>query len=166
MIGIMSDTHDDLEGIRKAVNFFNSMNVGLVLHAGDVISPFTVKEFKALECRLEGVFGNNDGERWGLNEKFSEIGTELRDLIELEHDGVRICLYHGTYEAIVKALAESSIYDVVVRGHTHRAEITKRDETILINPGEVCGYLTGKKTVAVLDTGDMKADICDIHHNP
>lgn len=162
MIGIMSDSHDDIEGIRRAVDLFNSRRVDLVLHAGDLISPFTVKEFKRLNCKFRGVFGNNDGERYGLNEKFSEIGTELKDFIELEHRGLKICVYHGTYEAIVNALVEGNRYDVVVRGHTHRAGVIKKNKTILINPGEVCGYLTGKKTVAVLDTKKMEVEVYEI----
>ncbi len=159
MIGIISDTHDDLGGIRKAIQFFNSGDIDLVLHAGDIISPFTVKEFKKLNCKFAGVFGNNDGERRGLNEKLSEIGAKFNDILELEHGGVRICVYHGTYETIVNALANCNIYDVVIRGHTHTANITGKDKTLLINPGEVCGYLTGEKTVATLDIKKMKADI-------
>jgi predicted phosphodiesterase len=42
LIGIISDTHDDMSIIRKAVDLFNEREVGYVLHAGDLISPFTL----------------------------------------------------------------------------------------------------------------------------
>ena len=29
------------------------------------------------------------------------------------------------------------------------------DKTIIINPGETCGYLSGKKTVILLSTEDL-----------
>ncbi len=47
-IGIISDTHDNLALIKKAVTFFNGEKVDLVLHAGDFVSPFTALEFKNL----------------------------------------------------------------------------------------------------------------------
>ena len=53
MIGIMSDSHDNLTAIRKAVEFFNKKQVKAVLHAGDIISPFTVRAFKELRTRYE-----------------------------------------------------------------------------------------------------------------
>ncbi|HCL90984.1 MAG TPA: YfcE family phosphodiesterase, partial [Candidatus Atribacteria bacterium] len=47
-IGIISDTHDNLPKIKKAVGIFNREKVELVLHAGDFVSPFTFLEFKNL----------------------------------------------------------------------------------------------------------------------
>jgi len=41
MIGIMSDSHDHMEAIRAAVEVFNQAGVKLVVHAGDLIAPFT-----------------------------------------------------------------------------------------------------------------------------
>ncbi len=118
MIGIISDTHDRLEAIDEAVRIFNSRGVSAVIHAGDFVAPFTAQRFKALRAPMWGVFGNNDGERAGLSKKFAEIGVELRDFLELERDGVRICAYHGTIDGIVDALARSEKYDPVVTGHS------------------------------------------------
>jgi len=33
MIGIMSDSHDNLQAIRRAVEIFNSSDIDLVIHA-------------------------------------------------------------------------------------------------------------------------------------
>lgn len=162
MIGLISDTHDNLKAIRKTVDYINQQEVSLVLHAGDIISPFTVKEFKRLKAPLIGVYGNNDGERKILYEKFSEIGTELKDFIELEHNKRKIALYHGTIKQFGSALVKSRTYDVVVMGHTHSPEIREVDNTLVINPGEVCGYLTGKTTLSILNTKKMKARIHEI----
>jgi hypothetical protein len=162
MIGLMSDSHDNLPAIRAAVEFFNSKNVSLVLHAGDIISPFTVNELSKLKCQMRCVYGNNDGERKILSEKLSSIGAEVGEFMVLEHEGARICVYHGTQEEIVHALVESRRYDVVVRGHSHHPSVERRGETLLINPGECCGYLTGKKTVALLDASDHSAQIHEL----
>jgi hypothetical protein len=163
-IGIMSDTHDNLGAIRKAVDFFNSKRrVKLILHAGDFIAPFTVREFKKLNAKFIAVFGNNDGDRNHLRKNFlSAMGVELNDIQELTKGGKKFCLYHGTNEEIVNSLIERKKYDIFVRGHTHKAEITKRRGTLIINPGEVCGYLSGKMTVALLNLKTMKAEICEL----
>jgi len=162
MIGIMSDTHDNLEAIRKAVEFLNAQKVSLVLHAGDYIAPFTVNEFKKLSCPFVGVFGNNDGERKGLLRSFAEMGAEIKDFSAVEHQGKKIAVYHGTITELMTALIASGEYDVFVRGHTHVSEIRQEGKTLVINPGEVCGYLTGKKTVCLLDPEKMEAAIHEI----
>ena len=46
-LGIISDSHENMPLIAKAVELFNHEEVDLVLHAGDFISPITAKEFKA-----------------------------------------------------------------------------------------------------------------------
>lgn len=55
MIGIMSDSHDNLKAIRSALDVFNQANVELVIHAGDLISPFTAMEFEKLNAPLEAI---------------------------------------------------------------------------------------------------------------
>ena len=103
MIGIMSDTHDNLEAIRKAVEFLNAQKVSLVLHAGDYIAPFTVNEFKKLSCPFVGVFGNNDGERKGLLRSFAEMGAEIKDFSAVEHQGKKIAAHSIIKEMMYSA---------------------------------------------------------------
>ncbi|WP_406657679.1 metallophosphoesterase [Methanolobus sp. ZRKC2] len=151
MIGIMSDSHDNLEAIKDAVKFFNEKKVTTVLHAGDIISPFTSRAFKELDARLYFVFGNNDGDRNLLRKKFNNIGAECcEDFADLNIEGKHIALLHGIYESQVNAIAESGHFDIVVRGHTHVAGSKEINKTLIVNPGETAGVLTGKKTVALL----------------
>ena len=160
MIGIMSDSHDNINAIKKAVETFNKLDVDLVIHAGDLISPFTAKEFQELKPELVAVYGNNDGEREGLKMAYGDICL-LEDFKEISIEGWKFSIIHGTNSSIVDALARSGKYDVVVRGHTHEVEITG-DETIIINPGEVCGYVSGKQTVVLLDTDDLSHKIVEL----
>ena len=51
-IGIMSDTHDYLPNIRKAIEIFNEEKVDLVVHCGDFVSLFVIKEFKNLKAKV------------------------------------------------------------------------------------------------------------------
>lgn len=153
MIGIMSDSHDNLDAIRKAVSVFNEAGVELVIHAGDLIAPFTAREFKELKSEFLAIFGNNDGERDLLRHAYKDM-CHLEDFKEIEVQNKKIAVIHGTVEAIVDALVLSKKYDIIIRGHNHRQEVVM-GESLLVNPGETCGYVSGKKTVMLLDPDDL-----------
>jgi len=162
MIGVISDTHDNMEAIRKAVEFFNNKKVEFVVFAGDFLTPLSVEPFKNLECGLKGVFGNNEADKINVNKKLADIDSNFSDFLELEHDGKRIAIYHGHIPGILNALVECGIYDIVIAGHTHTPEITLEGKTLLLNPGECCGYLTGVQTIATLDVKELKAEIHEL----
>jgi uncharacterized protein len=159
-IGIISDTHENMDKIKSAVLLFNREGVGAVLHGGDIISPITAKEFSALKAPLTGVFGNNDGDKLFLTERFQEIGTLHKKRWEGTLDGKNFLLIHEP--DMLDALAASGYYDVIVYGHTHRAEISRRGKTLVINPGEGGGWITGKATAALLETETMEARLVEI----
>jgi len=50
----------------------------------------------------------------------------------------------------------------VVSGHTHVAGMERNGKTLVLNPGEVCGYLTGKSTGAIIDTKRMHAHFFEL----
>ena len=152
IIGLISDTHDNIYAIKSAVDKFNEERVKLVLHAGDYIAPFTAEHFKPLKAPMIGVFGNNCAETELLKEVYSGIGVEIRGYFtEIEEDGLKIALLHGHRSQDLDK-SDSGDYDVIVRGHTHRAKIEKKEDVLHLNPGEACGYLTGERTVAFMDT--------------
>jgi hypothetical protein len=158
-IGLMSDTHDRIDAVDKAIELFNGAGVECVLHAGDLVSPFIAPRFAKLKPKLYYVWGNNEGDREFIRVKFAELKIRpLGDFAALELGGRKIALLHGIQEEIVEALAKSESFDVVVRGHTHRAGISG-EKPLVINPGEVCGYLSGRQTVAMLDLTEMRAEI-------
>jgi len=154
-IGIISDSHDHKENIIKAVRCFNDESVDLVIHAGDIVAPFTIKEFKKLKSKMTVVFGNNDGERLGLSKVF-DIQVPP---IELTLDHKRFVVMHEPIN--LTALKKSNYYNVIIYGHSHNP-IVEKGETIVINPGESCAWLTGKATIAILDTTSMETRIIEL----
>ena len=104
LIGAISDTHDNLPQIEKAVKYLNTQKVELTLHAGDYVSPFVIAKFKALNCKLIGVFGNNDGDHELLKKRFSETSNcTIRDrFASVELEGYRIALLHGDETELLK----------------------------------------------------------------
>jgi uncharacterized protein len=63
---------------------------------------------------------------------------------------------------LLNALADSGYFDAIVHGHSHLKGIQTRGKTLMINPGEVCGYLTGRCTLALLDTVKNEAKILEL----
>lgn len=163
-IGAISDTHDNLPQIEKVVKFLNDQKVDLALHAGDYVAGFVVPKLAKLNCRLVGVFGNNDGDHELLKKRFSETSncTIHERFTQVQAEGFRIALLHGHETELLDAVIASGYFDAVVHGHSHFLSIQKKGKTLVINPGEVCGYLTGKCTVALLDTAKQEAKIAEL----
>jgi len=156
LIGILADSHDNLPCLSKAVEIFNERKVNYVFHAGDFVSPFTSKPLNNLNCKLVGVFGNNDGDKLLLKNRFKGVGEIYEDVYEDVIDNKRIILVHK--EKLVEKLAKSGEYDIIIYGHTHKVDL-REGKTLIVNPGECGGWLTGNPTVAILDTEKLKVEI-------
>jgi len=134
IIGIITDTHDDVERTDNAVALFKQRQVELVLHLGDWVTPFIVRRFRGL--RVIGLIGNNDGDVLALRKAMDDIKGELRGYsTSLELDGKKIALIHGTHYPLVEALSKSQLYDYVLFGHTHEREDQVEGECRILNPG-------------------------------
>lgn len=156
LIGLISDTHDHVPHINKAVRLFKERKVDLVIHSGDFCSPFTIPPFEGLP--LKAIFGNNDGDKYLLMEKCRDINAELLgEFFEFSADGCRLAVYHGTYPPITEALRSCGNYDVVISGHTHEAVQKKMGDTLAINPGTAHGF-GEEATIAFLDTGSLDVE--------
>lgn len=154
MIGIMADSHDNLTAIRKAVEIFNKLSCSLVLHAGDIVAPFAAQELRNLHCPVKAVFGNCDGEKDGLVSVFQEIGEISQAPLKFTHENLCFWLSHYPVED-----PKSKEVDVVVFGHTHRSQVNRDGNFLVVNPGETGGWVKGVSTVAVLDPKTLVVDV-------
>lgn len=160
-LGIVSDTHDDLDVVETAVETFEEESVDAVVHCGDVVAPFSATPFDG-PWDFYAVRGNNDGE-WGLEDAVEEFGSYLGEMGELTLDGAPIAVYHGTSQPIVDALCACGSYDYVLHGHTHQRAHEDRDGTVRINPGGIVfrDGMAGPAAV-VLDLTDGEVAVHDI----
>lgn len=154
-IGIISDTHDDMQAIELAVGIFNREKVSYVIHAGDITSPFTFEIFRKLACSFTGIFGNNDGDKLLLRDK-AEGNVHNQPHTLLLHNKKIIVIHEPD---IVHALSESGHFDIVIYGHTHRPEITIIKNTLVVNPGKAARLERGRSTIALVDLETMEARI-------
>jgi uncharacterized protein len=158
LTGIISDTHDNMATLKKAVEYFNARQVEHVIHAGDYVSPFTFRVLKELNASFTGIFGNNDGDRLLLQKQSGGMIRNQPYVFELA--GRKLIVMHE--HLIIDALAESGHYDLVVYGHTHVPEVRKVKDTLIVNPGEASGWLYGRSTIAVANLSEMTAEIIEI----
>ena len=154
LIAIMSDTHDDMQQIKKAVELINSRKAAHTLHAGDMVSPFTFEVMNELDCPFTGIFGNNDGDRVLLKEKSGGRMHIQPHMIEIH--GKFIAMVHEP--AAVEALALSGKYDLVIYGHTHLPYTKTEGRALVINPGKVARLHKGVSTMVFLDLATMQVE--------
>lgn len=153
-IGILSDTHDNVEAVKRATDLFAAEGVEVVIHCGDFVAPPVIPHLE--ECEVHGVLGNNDGEIAGLHAAFDALGngSELYGrFAELTFDGLSFAVLHGESLAEVQAIASAETYDYVCYGHHHVREQTEKGRTTLLNPGAHFPTVSEEhRTVAIVDT--------------
>jgi putative phosphoesterase len=156
-LGIVSDTHDNLDVVEKAVDVFERADVDAVAHCGDFVAPFSAAAFD-LGVEFHAVRGNNDGE-WALQNVVGDFGTYHGGLAEVTFDGVDVAVYHGTAGGVVDALVDCGTYDYVLHGHTHAYAHEQRGDTTRINPGGIeIDAAPNAPYAVVLDTETGKVD--------
>ncbi len=154
LIGIISDTHDHHQNVSKAVEVFKEHGVEYVLHAGDIISPFTARAFSELNAMFIAVFGNNDGEKLYLKSTIAGMGGEIHEYCyKGEIAGKKIYMTHTHHD--IDEVAASQMYNLVIYGHTHKQDIRHVGDTLVINPGEATDWITGSGHLVILNTQDM-----------
>jgi len=149
-VGLIGDTHDRVPAIAELVRQMQASGVGMVFHVGDYCAPFSLKPFEDAHVTLAGVFGRNDGDPQGLLSRAQAgFGAEL---FESPHSfdvgGRRILLVHDIGDVHKRSV---SGHEIVVHGSTHQQEMKTRGDTLIVNPGEACGWLFGTPSAAVLD---------------
>ena len=159
MIGIISDTHENEEAVKKAVKVFKEKNVELAVHCGDIISPPMLEHFKGLNMKF--VYGNNDGERVGLNNKAKEFSfEEITDEKNFVFKKKTFFVYHGTDKSKLDAAIKSNKYNYVLTGHTHIKRDEKIGKTRVINPGAL--FRIYPYTIALLDAEKDRLQFVEI----
>ncbi len=160
IIGLLSDTHDQLAAACAGVRTLRANGAEYLLHAGDVGGE------QIIDLLAEGpaafVWGNNDLSRTSLAEYARHLSVKcLDDFGEVELDGKKIALTHGDHEKAVRRILDEQQHDYLITGHTHVRHDRRVGRVRWINPGAL--YRAGVKTVALLDTASDLLRSVSVH---
>ena len=158
---ICSDIHDHVNNFATALKVANTAQCDSVICCGDLCAPFILDIYHD-ECDLpfHVIFGNNDGDRFHLNQKAIKLNKDVPTGKQIFLHGeflladtghslagippvISIALYH--YPEMARVIAGSGKYNVVCYGHSHKHNIEKLNHSIYVNPGSVMGYIPGNK---------------------
>ncbi len=146
-IGILSDTHDQVERTSRAVRRLADEGAEALIHCGDLTSPEVVYECALLPTHF--VFGNNDYDHAGLRRAMTVIGAVcLGRSGQIELGGKRIAVAHGDSTRDIERLAAAAP-DYLCFGHSHAPADEREGPTRWINPGAL--HRATIWTVALLD---------------
>ena len=140
LLGIMSDSHDHLENLAQALQICKKRKVGHILHCGDFVAPFVLKELNQAGIPVDGVFGNNDGDIYTMTRlSLTELtNVTLHSLLaSLELDGCKIAMTHTPEVGI--PLLQTEAFDLVCWGHTHFFDERDFNGHTGLNPGDIMG---------------------------
>lgn len=138
-VGIISDTHGQVDLALSAAREFIFRGAEAVLHCGDIGSDMVLTEmaalFQTLEIRLYVVLGNCDiVENWDFYP--DDIGVNVLGRFgELELAGKKIAMIHSDDERGFQHAAQANRYDYLFSGHSHVRHDKRHRRTRLVNPG-------------------------------
>jgi putative phosphoesterase len=171
LIGIISDTHDNLTGLQKAIQIFKDHKIEMLIHCGDWNSLYALeffdKEMKDLRIPIKSVVGNNTGDVKRIlmnnNKIQNPIEWSEKVTLSLDIDGKKTIIYHGDDYAILDALIESQRYDIIFTGHTHSPRNEVVGKTLVLNPGSTSyareSKIISEASIAIYNSQTNKAEI-------
>lgn len=166
-IGIIADTHGQVELAIAAAREFIFRGIEAVVHCGDIGSDMVLTEMaallQALDIPLYVVLGNTDS-HYDLKFFSNEIGIKLLGRFgEIEMAGRKIAVIHSDDEGRFQETVDSSKYDYVFYGHTHVCHDQKAAKTRVVNPGAAGRGM--HPSCAVLDLAEDNVTFFTIRRN-
>lgn len=147
-LGILSDTHNQLERTQRAVRLLADEGAQALVHCGDLATADIVAACAILPAWF--VFGNHDADSVPeLEQAAKQHGvTCLGWGGEIELAGKRIAISHGHLAREMRPL-RAARPDYLLSGHSHAAIAWNDDGIRCINPGAL--HRANPWTVALLD---------------
>ena len=150
-IGILSDSHNNVSNVQKALAIFSNYRPECLIYCGDATSIESIQWFR--EYPIIYTFGNGDLATGEIAATLKAYNQEnyAGFLFNGELSGKKIAVIHGHLIDQLDEMINNGQNDYVFTGHTHRRMNERVGKTRLINPGAVGGSGGESRSVALLD---------------
>ncbi|MFP4465527.1 MAG: metallophosphoesterase family protein [Candidatus Goldiibacteriota bacterium] len=147
-IGVLSDTHISGKGEGLPKEIFNIFkNTDIILHAGDFTHPEVITELESISSVI-GVKGNMDS---------FDIRYSGEELIKINEKYLAaVCHGAGKHMTTKTRMHKKFLRDkpdIIIYGHTHKAEIDNKEGIIMFNPGSPAAGFSGP-SVGIINITD------------
>jgi uncharacterized protein len=157
-IGIVSDTHNDRNRVRRALEWLRLESITTLLHAGDVSNGQILRLFAGFDLWL--ARGNMDQDPLLFQVSHELFGAgHYRNSHTLSLNGATVALVHSADSNTARGWIAAGTFDYVVHGHTHRPRDERIGQTRIINPGSLAqprGPFAPSFCTLDLTTGDLR----------
>ena len=167
-IALLSDIHDNVWNLEKALSNPTLQSAEALIFCGDLCAPFVVHQLgQGFSNPVHMVLGNNDGDVAAIIGNAANYAHVLLhgEYFRGELGGRTIAMNH--YPEKARDLAELGIYDIVCYGHNHTLAQEKIGPTLLLNPGPIMGYHGGRRedvpaTFMIFDTNTLHIEVVSL----
>ena len=149
-IAVLADTHIPTRlGALPGRVYEICAECDLILHSGDMVEISVIHDLQRF-ASVKAVYGNMDP---------YELRNMYPECLELELEGHRICMTHGSgsrfhIENRVFNRLKSSNPDIIIFGHSHVFHNDVKNGVLRLNPGAVCESMKRRSmALLVLENG-------------
>ncbi len=167
LVAVISDIHENFHNLILSLEDMNAKGIEKILCLGDLMNAGIAKILAAQEIPTYMIWGNNDGEKVDImrasyrEDSNLEVSLNTYDFLEIEDRLIFISHYNN----LAAPMAQSGLYDAVFYGHNHLQKKETVNDTLMVNPGELCAQKTGVCTYAVYNTETNDAEIITIENS-
>ena len=126
-IGVISDNHQKLDLLKQTLDFLVQNGAEFIIHAGDVCRYEALSLLEQTGLRYIVVYGNNDAALVKYHNDFN-----------LVEEPYYFKLAETKFKLMHLPFYMTPDTDIVISGHTHIFACEFKNNTLFLNPGEVC----------------------------
>jgi putative phosphoesterase len=163
LIGVLSDTHNNIGNLLKALRIFRERHITTLVHCGDMCNVTTAQQM--VDFNVIYVNGNMDNSAAAVNDAlwFSNPNSETPGaFFSGTVEGVKIGVTHGHMPSKLDKLIRYDGHAFVFTGHTHRQRDEMVGKTRVINPGALGGARYGPRTVCIVDLTSQEVEFIEV----
>lgn len=159
-IAVISDIHDNVPNLQKALDYITKEKINYIICAGDCQSMEVWEILEKIPQKTYAVLGNNDQHL--LNEELIKTYFKKMTIFPLwgsfQIGDKNILISH--YISVLKEILDKEMedYDLGIYGHTHKPWEEYYKNKKLLNPGNI-GNIYYPPTFAIIDLENLHSKL-------